>query len=77
MQKGSIALEVTVATKRLTSQHHHMETVQWNTYHNPYLPIQEWEVWKQKPADIKHCEWQLSTKISKAKQSTAEIRNHM
>ena len=31
VQKGSIALEVTMATKQPTSQHHHTETVQWNT----------------------------------------------
>ena len=32
--KGSITLEVTMATKQvLTTQHHHPEGVQWNTYH--------------------------------------------
>ena len=52
-QKGSIALE---ATKGPTNQQHHMETVQWNTYRNPYLPIKGWEEWEQKPADITGCE---------------------
>ena len=43
-QNGSIALEVTMATKRApTTRHRHTERVQWNTYHNPFLPIQGWE----------------------------------
>ena len=48
-EKGSIALEVTMATKRApTIWHRHTERVQWNTnYHNPYLPIQGWEEWEQ------------------------------
>ena len=46
-QNGSIALEVTMATKRApTTQHCHTKRVQWNTYHNPYLPIQGWEEWE-------------------------------
>ena len=77
VQKGSIALEVTMATKQPTSQHHQTETVQWNTYHNPYLPIQAWEEWKQKLANIAGCESQWSTKISKAKQSWDTVCNHM
>ena len=52
-RKGSIALEITMATKRApTTRHRHTEIVQWNTYHNPYLPILGWEEWEQKPADI-------------------------
>ena len=47
-QNGSIASEVTMATKRApTPRHHHTERVQWNTYHNPYLPIQGWEEWEK------------------------------
>ena len=47
-QNGSIALEVTMATKRApTTRHRHTERVQWNTYHNPYLPIQGWEEWEK------------------------------
>ena len=52
-RKGGIALEVTMATKRApTSRHRHTERIHWNTYHNPYLPIQGWEELEQKPADI-------------------------
>ena len=41
VQKGSIALEVTMATKWApTTWHRHTERIQWNdNYHNPYLPI--------------------------------------
>ena len=72
VQKGSIALEVTMATKQPTSQHHHTETVQWNTYHNPYLPIQEWEEWEQKPAGWSQVVNRNDRQRS-AKQSRAEI----
>ena len=42
-QKFNIASEVTKATKWTpTTQHCQAEEVQWNTYHNPYLPMQEW-----------------------------------
>jgi len=42
-QKGSIALGVTMATKRApTTRHRHTERVQWNNYHHPYLPIRGW-----------------------------------
>ena len=42
-QKRSIALEVTMATKRApTTRHRHTERVQWNNYHHPYLPIRGW-----------------------------------
>ena len=71
VQKGSIALEVTMATKQPTSQHHHTETVQWNTYHNPYLPIEEWEEWEQKSAKYRRL-WIVM--IDKDQQSKAELR---
>ena len=35
-RKGTIASDVTMATKRAsTTQHRHTERIQWNTYHNP------------------------------------------
>jgi len=44
--KGSIALDVTMETKP-TTQHRHSKRVQWNIYHNPYLPIWGWEEWER------------------------------
>ena len=78
-QKGSIALEETMATKQAptTAGHRRTERVQWNTYHNAYLPIRGWEEWERKPADITGRELQWSAKISKAKQGRAEICNHI
>ena len=74
-QKGSISLEVIMATKPApTTRQRHSERV---TYHNLYLPIRGWEEWEQKPADITGRELQWSAKISKAKQERAEICNHI
>ena len=42
-QKGSMALEEAMATKRApTTRHRHTERVPWNNYHHPYLPIGGW-----------------------------------
>ena len=75
-KKGSIALEVSMGTKRApTTQHCHTERVQWNTYHNPYLPIRGWQKWEQNQ--------QISQAVNSgdpqrsAKQSRAEICNLM
>ena len=69
-KKGSIALEASMGTKRApTTQHRHTERVQWNTYHNPYLPIRGISGVGAKPTDITGCEQRWSAKISKAKQS--------
>ena len=58
-----------MVTKRApTTQHCHAEEVQWNTYNNPYLPMQEWKEYEQKPADISSCEL---TMIRKGQQSKA------
>ena len=82
-QKGSIALEVTMATKRApTTRHRHTERVQWNTYgyHNPYLPIWGWEEWEQNQQisqAVNSNDPQRSAKQSKAKQSRAERCNQM
>ena len=47
-QKGSVAVEVTMATKQTpTTWHCHTERIQWNTYQNPYLTIRGWEEWEQ------------------------------
>ena len=44
-QNGSVALEVTMATKRApTTRHRHTERVQCN---NPYLPIRGREEWEK------------------------------
>ena len=73
---GSIALEVSMGTKRApTTQHCHTERVQWKTYHNPYLPIRGWQKWEQNQ--------QISQAVNSgdpqrsAKQSRAEICNLM
>ena len=75
-KKGSIALEVSMGTKRApTTPHRHTERVQWNTYHNPYLPIRGWQEWEQNQ--------QISQAVNSgdpqrsAKQSRAEICNLM
>ena len=75
-KKGSIALEVSMGTKQApTTQHCHTERVQWNTYHNPYLPIRGWQKWEQNQ--------QISQAVNSgdpqrsAKQSRAEICNLM
>ena len=72
-QKGSIALEVTMATKRApTTRHRHTERVQWNTYgyHNPYLPIWGWEEWEQNQ--------QISQAVNSSDpQRSAKQSNHM
>ena len=74
-QEGSSVLEVTMATKPApTTGQRHSERV---TYHNLYLPIRGWEEWEQKPADITGRELQWSAKIRKAKQSRAQICNHI
>ena len=67
--KGSIALEVTMATKQApTTQHHHPERVQWNTCNNPLdLPIQGWEEWEQKLADISSHEFAIICKDQQSK----------
>ena len=71
--KGSIALEVTMATKQApTTQHHHPQRVRWKTCNNPLdLPIRGWEEWEQKPADISSHEFAIICKDqqSKARQS--------
>ena len=65
-----------MGTKRVpTTQHRHTERVQWNTCHNPYLPIQGWQEWEQNQ--------QISQAVNSddpqrsAKQSGAEICNLM
>ena len=43
-QEFNIASEVSMVTKWApTTQHCHAEEVQWNTYHNPYLPMRGWK----------------------------------
>ena len=76
VQKGSIALEVTMATKRPTSQHHHTETVQWNTYHNPTYLFRSGR-FGSKNQQISQAAKGIIHKDQQAKQSRAEIRNHM
>ena len=67
-REGSIAFQVTMATERVpTSRHRPTERVQWNTYYNPYLPIQGWDEWKQNQ--------QISQAVnSNDPQSKAELR---
>ena len=66
--KGSIALEVPMATKRvLTTQYCSTERVQWNTCHNPYLSIRGWEEWEQKLADITGREFAMIRKDQQSK----------
>ena len=80
VRKGRIALELAMATKRApTTRHRHTEWIQWNNYHNPYLPIQGWEEWEQKQISrvVNSNDPQRSAKQSKAKQSRTEIYNHM
>lgn len=78
-EKGSIALEATMVTKQApTSQHHHTERVQWNTCNNPYLPMQGWEEWEQKPEDISSHEFAMTClyEKSKARQSW-DMQSHV
>ena len=77
-QKGGNVLKVTMATKPApTTGYRRTERVQWNTYHNAYLPIQGWEEWERKPADITGRELQWSGKISRAKQGRPEVCIHI
>ena len=76
-QKGNFALEVTMANKRApTTRHRHTERIQWNTYQNPYLPIRGWEKWEQN-RQISQSVTSNDPQRSKAKQSKAEICQHM
>ena len=72
-QKGSIAFQVSTATKRAPiSRHRPTERVQWNTYYNPYLPIRGWDEWVQNQ-QISQAVNSNDTQRS-VKQSKAELR---
>ena len=80
VQKESIALEVTMVTKWVPiTRHRHTEksSVEYLTKPVLFIPIQGWEDWEQKPADITGHDLQWSAKMNKAKQSRAQICNHM
>jgi len=72
-QEGSLALEITMATKQAsTTCSCHTERVQWNTYHNPYLPIRGWEEWEQNQLMAQAVD---SNDLQRSeKQSKAELR---